>query len=220
MGVLPGIGGVAAPAFVPPSVVFVAAASSSSSTVSKPTGVVEGDFLVMVDVAGNTSGDGAVTAVTPSGWANRVNRNSAVYNYQRFMVHTKIAGPSEPSSYTGMNSRGERKVVLAFRRSELITTITPSADTFTESTGDPSSINANYTGVLGTSITLGIVADYHADSLGSAGLGGWDGIPSVGENNDLLVFYNTDDVSGPNVAIDHGDSGILTQLMLINFRLT
>jgi hypothetical protein len=202
------------------TVVFVASDESSGSTVPLPAGVLEGDFLVMVDVAGRVGGS-SVTAVTPAGWTNQVNLASSAYSHQRMMVHTKIAGAAEAGPYTGMNDTGERKAVLAFRRSASITTVTPSAITFQESVSGSFSQSVNYSSVKGTSVTIGLRACYHGDSLISWSGSGWTAGGQVAVNGDLHVQYSPNDAEGNTGLVGIiADTGSINQILLINFKLT
>ncbi len=97
----------------PPEFVAAATASSfggGSISASKPTGTIEGDLMIAfvstVDSLGTLNSP-------PSGWTVETVGGSA----QRAYLLTKVAGPSEPSSYTfGWSRSGySRATILAYR---------------------------------------------------------------------------------------------------------
>jgi hypothetical protein len=70
-----------------------ASSSASSITVDKPTGTIAADMLVAI-VAGQ-----GTQAPTPSGWTLQFSNGNADSN-QAINVFTKLAGSSEPSTYS------------------------------------------------------------------------------------------------------------------------
>lgn len=79
--------------------------STTSITIDKPTGTVEGDFLIMV-----ISSDDEVTVHTPpAGWDTLF--SAKIAGSQVSDIYTKTAGASEPSSYT-ITKDSERSAVM------------------------------------------------------------------------------------------------------------
>jgi hypothetical protein len=76
----------------------------SSATVNKPIGVVQGDLLLVAQVCDKDGSSSLLTA--PTGWdlaySNFVDGSSGSWGYVK--IWTKIAGSSEPSTYTFGNS--------------------------------------------------------------------------------------------------------------------
>ena len=69
---------------------------STSLTISKPSGTAENDVLVAMVIVDD---DGDTASL--SGWTVRVNTtNTAGAGDYRTLLFTKVAGASEPSSYT------------------------------------------------------------------------------------------------------------------------
>jgi hypothetical protein len=70
------------------------AASGTSVTANKPTGVVSGDLLLAVFTNNNQ------TVTRPSGWTQLFYTSASTGNSWSTGVYYKVAGASEPSSYT------------------------------------------------------------------------------------------------------------------------
>ena len=74
--------------------------ASASMILSKPTGVVEGDFMfayVGSTLASDTDGD--LMSAYPSGWTEEYNYINTATSGQHAYIYWKIAGASEPSTY-------------------------------------------------------------------------------------------------------------------------
>ncbi|SHT84866.1 Uncharacterised protein [Mycobacteroides abscessus subsp. abscessus] len=70
--------------------------TDTTVAVNKPAGTAEGDY--MVAVVGNASGN-ASQVTLPSGWT-LLDQHDGGFGVLHVKVATKVAGPSEPSSYT------------------------------------------------------------------------------------------------------------------------
>lgn len=92
--------------------------STDSATVNKPTGTVEGDLLIGVFFAFSSENNRTVTL--PAGWTSISGgtvRTPAAgeYNFAEFAY--KIAGPSEPSTYSHSISGGSYRCAMLARMS-------------------------------------------------------------------------------------------------------
>jgi hypothetical protein len=70
--------------------------TGASAIVNKPTGVVEGDYLICVQTCDLNGSLAGMTA--PSGWVERGSSSRSDVGFMK--VWTKVAGPSEPTTYT------------------------------------------------------------------------------------------------------------------------
>lgn len=205
------------------TLVFFASTTSTSDTITLPTGILDGDLGVLVDAASNRSADPDPALVTPSGYTNRADSLYNVVTRTRLAIHTKPLSPSDSGAViTGMNAvRTDRKAYLVFRRAPTFSTLSASTLVKQESDANPSAATADYSGVSGTSITLGVVSTY-----GETGaLTGQTFSPtpdgSVNVSSDLEVYYLITETVGPSSpSVDQGDGGSNNQNFLINFRLT
>ena len=79
------------------AIAFRAGTSSDvDTTIAKPSGTADGDILVLVVTLQDDFG----VDFTPAGWTQRLRAQQSLINVITSFVFTKIAGPSEPSSYT------------------------------------------------------------------------------------------------------------------------
>jgi RHS repeat-associated protein len=69
----------------------------SSLTISKPAATASGDVMLAQVSSGSTAQGAAVTITPPSGWS--IVRDTANGSSIRVATYSKVAGPSEPSSY-------------------------------------------------------------------------------------------------------------------------
>lgn len=139
------------PAAAPP--VFVGVSSAQTQTtqaavvVNRPSGVQAGDLLVAAFV------DQGSLPTPPAGWTQAGTLLSSAYGYYYYALW-KVAGPSEPSSYTFQVSNalaGYNAVVLAYRNVAF-----GSLGSWTESTGSLSlpSVSGTAAGDLGLAIAF------------------------------------------------------------------
>jgi hypothetical protein len=77
------------------------ATSGTSAQVNKPTGTVENDFMMalLVSTIGSDT-DGSTMSSTPAGWTLEHDYVQTTTSGQHVYVYWKVAGASEPSSYT------------------------------------------------------------------------------------------------------------------------
>jgi len=100
---VPAAGGGGALAYRSAATTNTSGSSSTSVTVNKPSGVVDGDFMVCAICLDNPSN--GYTA--PSGWTERQN-SDLDHGGANGSVWTKQAGSSEPSSYTWTLVQGRK----------------------------------------------------------------------------------------------------------------
>ena len=76
--------------------------TASSIVVNKPAGVIEGDVLIAsIAVRPET-----LTVTPPSGWTLVVRQNNSIATVNAVLIYSKVAGASEPSTYTWSFSVG------------------------------------------------------------------------------------------------------------------
>lgn len=125
------------------SVATAAPGGGATTTVcDKPTGTAEGDLLVALVGGAFASG---TPDVTLSGWTRRAWR---VTTTMFFAVLTKVAGGSEPTSYTfnnGLSASTRRAAIMRVS----------GADPTTPFDGTPSTNDGSGTTITGTGITTG-----------------------------------------------------------------
>ena len=90
---------------------FAGGIGTNETILAKPDGVTAGDLMIAV----MTHGASGVVITPPEGWS--LVRDDTVVDQLVFPVYQKIAGPSEPDSYTFSLSRKKHPVaaLLAFR---------------------------------------------------------------------------------------------------------
>jgi len=197
-------------------------ATSTSSSITVPASVQQGDLLVLADWADNDDGTTIPTDVVPSGWtgvAEEGASSNVVDPYAaRFRLSAKIAGPSDASaSVTGMNDDQELKIIVVFRPSRALASISPLGAVGVMS--GESNPSGDDIAALGGSAPLVVIGAFAA--LGSAGapnLSSRSLSASDGEQTAVIVaetaprmylawkIYNT---APANVSIDIGDEGFL-----------
>lgn len=72
---------------------------TATATINKPTGTTPGDCLIAVAW-------GSTSVTTPSGWTRVTTSDITTSNGAKIAIFSKIAGGSEPASYTFTNSLG------------------------------------------------------------------------------------------------------------------
>jgi len=203
------------------ALILFASATSSGTTVTVPTGIADEDVGVLVDRGYGISG--APTAVTPSGYTTPTGGNvPAPDGNQRVVISYKsLTTADSGATVTGMASDDTRKIYMVFRRAAGVATITPSAVTSTYSNGtDPAAASASYTGLSGSSVTLGILASSFVTTIVSPSFSPTEtGVLTRGNN--LRVYYLLTATGDPgSVSVDQGDSGPRNQNILLNLELT
>lgn len=112
-----------------------AVGASSSTTITKPTGVASGDLILALMESSGTSGLGLPTA--PSGFTTLDSRTDTPAGQSAVVVAYKVAGGSEPSSYTwtqGTNSTFNVWSCIALRGQDGTTPIDAHGSAFSTTT--------------------------------------------------------------------------------------
>ncbi len=77
------------------------ATTETSAQVNKPTGTAQDDFMIALLVSTIASDtDGSTMSSAPSGWTNEHDYIQSATSGQHVYIYWKVAGASEPSSYT------------------------------------------------------------------------------------------------------------------------
>jgi hypothetical protein len=82
------------------NVAEASATSGTSAQVNKPTDTAENDFMMALLVSTTSSGDGSTMSSVPPGWTLEHDYIQSAYSGQHVYIYWKVAGASEPSSYT------------------------------------------------------------------------------------------------------------------------
>ena len=139
---------------------FLASATSTGSTITVPATVQAGDLLLYFDRARN----GAITpptSVTPTGFT--LIGTSITASFTRVNLSYKIAVGTEASTnITGMNGNSQNnKIMLVFRGSSPLVSVTPASVAEEATTGDPS---AQVVTASGGTPPLIVVAQYATEA--------------------------------------------------------
>jgi len=77
------------------------ATTGTSAQINKPTGTAQDDFMIALLVSTIASDtDGSTMSSAPSGWTNEYDYIQSATSGQHVYIYWKVAGASEPSSYT------------------------------------------------------------------------------------------------------------------------
>lgn len=187
------------------SLTQIGSATAATSAITLPSGIQQGDLIILLDFA--TSGS-VPTAVTPTGFTNLQNVSDG--SVRRFMVSYKIADGTESStSVTGMNGSSQnRKGVLTFRGNTFPVSATGAGGTQETSLNAPATQNQNVSGFTTPLIILAMYA-----SNGSVTTRGFsttkDGeISQV--SNQWYLAWKTYNASPANTALTQSDDGTNT----------
>jgi hypothetical protein len=168
-----------------PGIAFVGSATRSlpsamAFSLARPTGVVEGDYLV---VSMFRDGDGDANITPPSGWAGY--EKTAADHSAHFTAFwfTHRAGPSEPSSYDFNSPSGmynTAAVIAAYRGVSAIDT----EDVLDDSSGGPYPAPSLSASAAGELLVLAFVADgdFSSETLD------WQGTGERGDTGESALF--------------------------------
>ena len=200
---------------IPFTVAFQASAVSNGSTITWPS-VQAGDIAYLFDTAANNSG--SPTLVTPSGFTSIVSESWATFWASG--ISRRICDGSETGSITGMDgTNSENKVLLVFRGTHPVASVTNSTPTTQGTTGNPTSQNINASGQVTPLIVFGMVY------AGSASVAFATETPSFDATvtdalNRLRVGYKIYNASPANHTIDQADQGSANYLAGFYSRLS
>ncbi len=198
---LPGMGGNHAGVVGATSntVEFVTSATSNLSTITIPATAAIGDFAYLVDYG--IHGDVDPTSVTPTGWTNVADTDGASC---RCMHSYKVLAAGEPgATITGINTTTDNKILLVFRPSFVIGTVTPSTYNGEGTTGNPAGQTVTAVGQTAPLIVFG--------SAGSDGAGWFSSTAPnfAGEvtNDELILGYTIYNTTPANHTVNMNDLG-------------
>lgn len=155
------------------AITFVAAAeahantATSSIVVNKPTGTTTGDFMIMAVMA--CRGPGSVVAfTTPSGWT--LVRASAADSEHKQAVYSRVAGGSEPSTYTvaWTGDSASRWIGIASYRGASGTILAENAATESGSASPLATPSVSNTQATAWRVTIGSAIDGTSDDVSAA----------------------------------------------------
>lgn len=142
---------------------FVAEAHQSqyytgSLTINKPTGTASGDLLIAVI--------GGTKSTTPSGWTQLADVDTGSSSVGHAYVYYKIAGGSEPSSYTfnqtGSSSFYSPGAIVAYRGADGTTPIDTTHSSVSGVTGGGTNYNTASVTASGTQWALSFALTYES----------------------------------------------------------
>lgn len=141
------------------SAASAAGGTNSSLTITKPTGTVSGDVLVAaIAIRPET-----LTITPPSGWSLVLSQANTNTQANAVAVYTKVAGASEPTSYTwsfSAGSTGSSGGIAAFTGVDSVTPVNVSGGA---TTGVSASVSVNAPSVT-TTVANTMLVTVHADS--------------------------------------------------------
>jgi len=123
--------------------VNVADAYGTSGTlvvINKPSGTTQNDFMIALLVSTISNGDGTSMSAPPTGWMLLNDYiQDTYYSGQHVYVYYKVAGASEPSSYTWLwsSSCGWVAQITTFRGVDIVSPICVSGSVQQESSSSP-----------------------------------------------------------------------------------
>lgn len=177
--------------------------TSTGASVNKPTGVVAGDLLIILQASHSSS---TITLVTPSGFTELDHDTVTVsLTHNTMQMAYRVADGSEGSSFTGMNSTTNVKICAAF--SGGIASVTPSAwlSSFLSGNPSPQTIASG----SGAPPLIALAGFYYSGTLtGYSWSGGTETqIDAGGSGNALRLSYLIQQATPANATVDIGNSG-------------
>jgi len=185
---------------------FLASATSTSGSITIPGSAIAGDWAILL-MASYARAGGTVSAVTPSGWTTLANSASGSL---RSMVVCRIlpSGGAGGTAVSGMNDDRNAKVLLVFRPSTSIVSVTPSTWNAEATSSDPSSQSVNASGQNAPLIVAAIAAaNGSAAPAFSTETPSMTNITKVYKEVGIRVGYTVYNSSPSSHSIDMGDNG-------------
>ena len=202
MSFLPGMTG-AMSGFVDRSIsATVLSASSTTSTIVIPAAAAIGDLAVLFDYA---EGSGLPTDVVPTNWTGLV--TATVDNFRIRCSRKVLVGGDPGATITGMNgSVGNDKVMLVFRPSSAIATVTPSTWLAEVTLGNPASQAISASGQAVPIIVFGCAAINGGTAAFSTASPAFDAEVAKAQA-DIIAGYKIYNSGPANHTIDMNDLG-------------
>lgn len=181
---------------------FVTSAVSASGTINWPS-VQAGDLAVMSDTA-HSGGSGIPSDVIPAGFTGI---DTIADNAQRWRGSYKKCTGTESGAITGMNGAIlNSKVLMIFRSTGTITTITPSVFDMQNTTGSPAQRTIAASAGVAPLIVFGLAFSTASNPSWTTQTPSWAAtITGAARSNVGYRIYNANPVT--NQIIDMGDSG-------------
>lgn len=185
------------------AVASVTYSTRTNTTVTKPSGVVEGDDMIAVHYI-----ESAATVTAPSGWvaiSDRVDLGSSCY----LTVYHKRAGASEPADYTWTHSSSATQAAIK-RVTGCSTTIEDCAESV--ATGYDTAASSI------TTVTDGAALFMVAVAIGGATFSGWSSpLVEYYDGGQFAIAMGIQDTAGPSGA-KSTSSGVESSALLFALR--
>lgn len=134
---------------------FVASTIINSANVTIPAAAIAGDYAILFDAAQDPAGS-SISTVTPTGWTTIKNDTITSGKSLRAMVSHRIL--TGGGVVTGLNSSGEKKILLVFRPNVSVGLPTPSSWNGEATAGNPTSQAVSASGVATPLIVFAFAA--------------------------------------------------------------
>jgi hypothetical protein len=192
-------------------------AGSSTSTVAKPTGTTTGDLLIAIVAADSDSTIANVTA--PTGWTV----SGSFAPYVRMKVWYKVAGSSEPTSYSFVHSNASgRAVILRFNNFDTANPINQIS--FFDGSSSPQSDSASETAPsLTPTVTGAVLVTAYATQGGTRSYTAPSGMTEISDNSDGWISFasfvqtlSSTAATGTKTAVSSEAAGYTSVSLLVN----
>lgn len=191
------------------SLTFVTSGTSTSASIAIPASAQAGDLAVVFDGSFNTN-SASITAVTPYGWTTVVNDYSGYGGDDgaRLKVNRKVLVSGDLStSPTFSTSTTNRKMILIFRPSKAIASVTASSWNSELTSSDPSQQTVS---ASGQTAPLIVMAWASANSASAPAFTDSPALTEVAMSQSdwsIRVGYTVYNTGPQNHTIDVGDNG-------------
>lgn len=184
---------------------YITSSTSTATTITVPALAQTGDLVVLYQFA---RGSSLPATVTPSLFSNAADNSSATgVTYTHGMVdYKKLTGGEPGTSVTGMNGNLDNsKLMLVFRPSKTISTITVFSLNGQVTTGDPTLQTIDVTGISGLTLLIGLAGCNNTAS--ASGTLVTNGTTVAGGSAMLVGYYENQGNSPASRTIDMADLG-------------
>ena len=179
----------------------VLSAGSSSSTIVIPASAAVGDLAILFDHGNQTGG---TSDVIPTGWTGLVTDAGSPDRIR--CSYKKLVGGDPGATITGLNATSVNKLMLVFRPTFSITTITPSTWLAQVTTGNPASQAVSASGQATPLVVCGGAGVFDATAVFSTASPAFDA-EIASSNADIIVGYKIYNSAPVNHTIDMDDLG-------------
>ena len=194
---------------------------TGAGTITAPSGIQAGDLLVLLNSHAAT---GTTTAVAPSGWTLAVSQ--AATNVSMAISYKIAAGTESGTTVSGMNGGTAVKnlVMLVFRGSKAVSTVTVGSTHTQEVDTDPTAQVCAASGGVAPLIVLGAYSnaasgtDINPRTFTVGGVAAKDG--EINSNTDNYLAYKIFNSAPADCTIDMQDHGTQNFLQSCYLQLT